>query len=140
MRKRFRYSDTQSPKESRQLEAVGDSEAFGRDMLYTVLKQKYSGFSKDVIQVYLNSCSECQLQKCKNELKSTVTKPIRTSEFASRSQVDLIDLQITHEVNRPYNFLMIYQDHLTKFVVLCSLQRKSDDEVVNHLLDTFSFA
>ena len=96
----------------------------GRDRLFSVLKQPYSGFSKEVIQVYLNSCSECQLQKCKKQLKSTVTKPIRTSDFASRGPVDLIDLQNTHEVNRPYNFLIVYQDHLTKFVVLRPLQEK----------------
>ena len=110
----------------------------GRDRLFTVLKQNYCGFSKEVIQVFLNFCSECQLQRCKKQLKSTVTKPIRTSEFASRGQVDLIDLQNTSEVNRPYNFLMVYQDHLTKFVVLRALQRKSADEVVKNLLDIFS--
>ena len=98
MRKRFRYSDTQSPKEL--FEAVGDSEVWkivakdrlfdlfesthteggkhlGRYRLYTVLKQKYSGFSEEAIQVYLNSCSDCQLQKCKKQPKSTVTKSIR---------------------------------------------------------------
>ena len=37
----------------------------GRDRLFYVLKQHYRGFSKAVIQVYLNSCSEYQLQKCK---------------------------------------------------------------------------
>ena len=37
-----------------------------------------------------------------------------------------------------FNFPMVYQDHLTKFVVLLPLQRKSADEVVNHLLDIFS--
>ena len=106
--------------------------------MFSVLKQPYNGFWKEVIQVYLNSCSECQLQKCKKQLQSTVTKPIRTSDFASRGPVDLIDLQNTHEVNRPYNFLIVYQDHLTKFVVLRPLQKKSADEVVNHLLDIFS--
>ena len=70
----------------------------GRDSLFSVLKQQYCGFSKELIQVYLNSCSECQLQKCRKQLKSTVNKPIRTSEFASRGQVDLIDLQNTHEI------------------------------------------
>ena len=158
MRKRFRNSDTQSLEEL--FETVGDSEVLkiakdrlfdllesihteggkhlGRDRLYTVSKQKYTGFSKEVIQVYLNSCSESQLQKCKKQLKSTITKPIRTSEFAPSGQVNLIYLENTHEVNRPYNFLMVYQDHLTKFVVLRPLQRKSAYEVVNRLLDIFS--
>ena len=30
---------------------------------------------------------------------------------------------------------MVYQDHLTKFVVLRHFQRESTDEEVNHLLD-----
>ena len=58
----------------------------------------------------------------KKQLKSTVTRPIRSSDFASRGQVDLIDLQTTDEVNRPFNFLMVYQDHLTKFIVLLKLK------------------
>ena len=37
----------------------------GRDRLFAVLKQKYCGFSKELVQVFLNSCNECQLQKCK---------------------------------------------------------------------------
>ena len=74
--------------------------------MFSVLKQEYCVFSKEVIQVYLNSCNECQLQKCKKQLKSTITKPIRSSDFASRGQIDLIDLQTTDEINRPFNFLM----------------------------------
>ena len=109
----------------------------GRDRLFAVLKQKYSGFSKDLIQVSLNSCNECQLQKCKKQLKSTVTKPIRSSNFASRVQIDLIDFQNTPEINRPCNFLMVYQDHLTKFVILRPLRNKSAVEVTDNLLDIF---
>ena len=33
---------------------------------------------------------------------------------------------------------MVYQDHLTKFVVLRPLQKKSADEVIKYLLDIFS--
>ena len=101
-----------------------------------VLKQKYSGISKEVVQLFIKSCSECELQKCKKQLKSTVTKPIRSSDIASRGQIDLIDLQNTPEINRPYNFLMAYQDHLTKFVMLPHLS-KSAREVVDNLLDVF---
>ena len=58
-------------------------------------------------------------------LKSTVNKPIISSDFASRGQVDLIDLKNTDEVNRPYNDLLVYQDHHTNFVYLRPLQRKN---------------
>ena len=157
MRRRFRFAESNFSKvlygavanSEKDLEVVSKCKVFdlfvtvhaeGRKYLgnVTVLKQNYCGFSKEVIQVFLNSCSECQLQRCKKQLKCTVTKPIRTSEFASRGQVDLIDLQNTSEINRPCNFLMVYQDHLTKFVVLRALQRKSEDEVVKNLLDIFS--
>ena len=75
--------------------------------------------------------------KVQKQLKSTVTRPIRSSDFASRGQVDLIDLQTTDEVNRPFNFLMVYQDHLTKFIVLRPLRHKSAQEVVDNLVEIF---
>ena len=81
--------------------------------------------------------NECQLQKCKKSLKSTVTKPQHSPDFASRGQVDLIDLQTTSDVNRPYNFLLVYKDHMTKFVVLRPIKRKTAEEVVNQLFDIF---
>ena len=125
MRKRFRFTESNFSKVL--YEAVANSEKDLKvvskdkvlDLFVTVHTEGGKHIGRDrLIQVFLNSCSECQLQRCKKQLKSTVTKPIRTSEFASRGQVDLIDLQNTSEVNRPYNFLMVYQDHLTKFVVL----------------------
>ena len=82
-------------------------------------------------------CPECQLQKSKKSLKSTVTKPIRSSDFASRGQVDLIDMQTSRAMNEPYNFLLVYQDHLTKFIVLRPLKRKTAAEVTSILLDIF---
>ena len=71
---------------------------------------------------FVGMCQECQLQKSKKSIKSVVTKPIRSSDFASRGQVDLIDMQASGETNLPYNFLLVYQDHLTKFVVLRPLK------------------
>ena len=50
---------------------------------------------------FLKSCNKCQLQKYKKSLKGTVTKPLHSPDFASRGQVDLIDLQTTSDMNRP---------------------------------------
>ena len=72
--------------------------------------------------------------KMKKQLKSTVTNPIHSSNFASRGEIDLINLQNSPEINRPNNFLLVYQDHLTKFVVLRPWRNKSADEVVGQLL------
>ena len=77
------------------------------------------------------------IAEIKKSFKSTVSKPIRSSDFASRRQIDLLYLQNSDEVNRPYNYLLVYQDHLTKFVVLRPLQRKTAEEVAFFLFEIF---
>lgn len=109
----------------------------GRDRLMIELKKRYCGFSKEIVQAFVKYCQECQLKKSKKSLKSIVVKPIQSADFASRGQVDLIDLQNTDDVNRPYSFLLVYQDHHTKFVVLRPLTSKSSDEVSKTLCEIF---
>ena len=111
----------------------------GRDRLFVELKKQYTGFSRDIVLGFLKSCNEYQLQKCKKSFKSIVTKPLHSPDFVTRGQVDLIDMPTTSEVNRPYNFLLVYQDHMTKFVVLRPIKRKTAEEVVNQLFDIFVF-
>ena len=48
-------------------------------------------------------------------------------EFNSRGQIDLIDMQ-SFKFN-DYRFLMVYQDYLTKFVILRALTSKKASEV-----------
>ena len=107
----------------------------GRDRMITELKKRYCGFTKSVVQGYVNLCQECQLKKGKKSLKGTVVKPIQSPDFASRGLVDLIE--ITDEVNRPYHFLLVYQDHHTKFIVLRPLINKSAEVVSRTLFEIF---
>lgn len=109
----------------------------GRDRLFFELRKSYAGFSRKMVLAFVGMCQECQLQRSKKTLKSVVVKPIQSSDFASRGQVDLIDMQATGEVNSPYNFLLVYQDHLTKFIVLRPLKSKTAAEVTSTLLDIF---
>ena len=115
-----------------------DGKHLGIDRLFIELKKQFTGFSRKILLTFVGMCPECE--KSKKSLKSIVTKPIRSSEFASRGQVDLIDLidmQATREMNEPYYFLLVYQDHLTKFIVLRPLKRKTADEVL-YLLSLIS--
>ncbi|KHJ40188.1 integrase core domain protein [Trichuris suis] len=57
------------------------------------------------------------------------------SDFNSRCQVDIIDFQSHHD--REYKFIMAYQDHLTKFLVLKALKSKTA-EVAHNLVDIFT--
>jgi len=68
--------------------------------------------------------------------KVIVVKPILHIEINSRCQVDLIDMQSNPD--RDMTFILMYRDHLTKFVLLRSLQSKRADEVAYHLLDIFT--
>lgn len=63
-------------------------------------------------------------------------KPIVSNHMNSRCQVDLIDMQ--SKADREYRFIMVYQDHLTKFVCLRPLKTKTAEEVAHHLLHIFS--
>ena len=51
----------------------------------------------------------------------------------TRCQVDLIDMQ--SQPDEGYHFIMIYQDHLTKFVVLRALRTKRAEDIAYHLTD-----
>ncbi|CAG4946502.1 unnamed protein product [Parnassius apollo] len=76
------------------------------------LKLRYKNVTAELVTVYF-------------------VKPIISNELNSRCQVDLIDMQ-SHKV------IMVYQDHLTKFVQLRSLKSKQAEEVAYHLLDIFT--
>ncbi|XP_028044424.1 SCAN domain-containing protein 3-like [Rhopalosiphum maidis] len=54
----------------------------------------------------------------------------------SRCQVDLIDMQA--QPDDDYKFIMVYQDHLTKFVILRPLTHKRAEEVAYVLIDIFT--
>lgn len=49
------------------------------------------------------------------------------SEMNRRYQVDLIDIQ--SQGDGKLRFIMVYQDHLTKFILLRPLKKKGTEEV-----------
>ncbi|XP_023230770.1 ubiquitin-protein ligase E3B-like [Centruroides sculpturatus] len=105
----------------------------GRDRMLKELSIKYKNVTRHDIELYIHLCEPCQ-KKQKGIKKGIVVKPMIFSEFNSRCQVDLIDFQ--SQPDREYKFIMVYQDHLTKFVILKSLTSKRAEEVLsNNLLD-----
>ncbi|CAK1580028.1 unnamed protein product [Parnassius mnemosyne] len=95
----------------------------------------YKNITRKDIETYLELCEPCQ-QKQNKIKKGIVVKPIISSEFNSRCQVDLIDFQSQPDGDN--KFIMVYQDHLTKFVVLKPLKTKRAEEVAHTLLDIFT--
>jgi len=79
------------------------------------MKKKYCNVTRQLIDLYLGLCEQCQLKK-KTPKRVLVVRPILSHYMDSRCQVDLIDMQ--SEPDGYYRFIMNYQDHLTKFTIL----------------------
>ncbi|XP_045511256.1 KRAB-A domain-containing protein 2-like [Colias croceus] len=107
----------------------------GRVRMMKELKLRYKNVTAELVTVYLNLCESCQKKKSLPK-KGLVVKPIISNELNSRCQVDLVDMQ--SQSDGEFKFIMVYQDHLTKFVQLRCLKSKRAEEVAYHLLDIFT--
>ena len=107
----------------------------GRDAMEKHIKRKYKNITQAEISLFLSFCKGCQ-EKKKMKKKGVVVRPLIFEELNSRCQVDLIDYQTCP--SGTYKWLLNYQDHLTKFVVLKPLKSKTSEEVAYNLLDIFT--
>jgi hypothetical protein len=107
----------------------------GRDRMLRETRKKYKNITQNEVKLFLELCQPCQ-QKLKGPKKGIVVKPLLFKEMNSRCQVDLIDFQ-SHP-DGEHKFIMVYQDHLTKFVLLHALKNKTAQEVAQKLVDIFT--
>jgi hypothetical protein len=57
--------------------------------------------------------------------------------FDARIKVSNKDLPVKSQPDNEYKFVLVYQDHLSKFVILRPLKRKTAEEVVEQFQDIF---
>lgn len=107
----------------------------GRTRMTKELARKYKNVTIEAIVTYLRLCESCQ-KKQKINKSGAVVKPILHSEMNSRCQIDLIDMQANPDAGM--KFILVYQDHLTKFVLLKALPQKTATEIAHSLVDIFS--
>ncbi|XP_060845447.1 KRAB-A domain-containing protein 2-like [Rhopalosiphum padi] len=88
---------------------------------------------RPAIEKFLSVCAICNSKQGAN--RKLVIKPIVTKDFNERGQVDLVDFQSTPDGK--YKWIMNYQDHNTKFLLLHPLESKRAIEVANKLLTIF---
>ena len=84
--------------------------------------------------LFIECCETCQ-QKQGRVKKGVVVKPLVSSRFNSRCQVDCIDMQSCPDGE--YRYIMVYQDHLTKFTILEAMKTKEAVEVAGNLVKIF---
>ena len=86
-----------------------------RTRMIEELNRKYKNVYVGSIVTYLRLCEPRQKEKEKSLKKWIVVKAILHNEMNSRCQVDLIDIQSNPD--RDMKFILVYQDHLTKFAL-----------------------
>jgi len=106
----------------------------GRDVMLNNLRAKYYNINQAVVQKFVSICGICERKRNRVQSKD-VKKPILTEDLNGRCQIDLIDYQ-----SRPdgeYKFVLVYQDHFTKYVILRALKMKTKEAIVDQLFPIF---
>ncbi|XP_047488134.1 KRAB-A domain-containing protein 2-like [Penaeus chinensis] len=96
---------------------------------------KYANIAKEALELFKSYCITCQAKKKRNKTAGVVVKPLLSSELNSPCQVDLLNMQLLLQAQ--FKWIMVYQCHLTKFVILLALTSERADEVAFQLLDIF---
>ncbi|CAF1019989.1 unnamed protein product [Brachionus calyciflorus] len=89
------------------------------------------------IGLFISLCTFCNEKNTKSGSKRVVVKPIISTEFMNRGQLDLMDLQTMPD--GPFKWIMHYQDHHNKVSWLCALASKCAAEVARNLIEIFCF-
>jgi len=97
------------------------------------VKRHYVNISRAMIEKFIASCT-CQLDR-KHPGKPDDVKPIISSSFNSRGQVDLINMTAYPDGNM--RWILHYQDHHDKMSYLCALPGKEAKTVALELLPLF---
>ena len=95
-------------------------------------QKKYDNIHVCFLNLFNQLCEGCLQKRTKNGNKKVVVKPIVSTGFMKRGQIDLINYS-TWSFNG-YNWILHYQDHTTKLSVLVPLFKKEAVEVANALI------
>ncbi|CAF1000814.1 unnamed protein product [Brachionus calyciflorus] len=97
------------------------------------LKKIFSNISHRQISLFISFCCFCSEKNTKYGSKRVVVKPLISTEFMNRGQLDLMDFQTMPD--GPFKWIMDYQDHHNKLSWLCALASKFAAEVARNLID-----
>ena len=105
----------------------------GRNRMIKETQTKYKNITAESM-LYLSLCVPC-LKKSKVPQKGLVIKPMIFNEMNSRAQVDLTDMQ--SQLDEDLKWILVCQDHLTKFAQLRPVKSKHSPKIAHQLLDIF---
>ena len=108
-----------------------------RTMYYIKKNMGIVNISLQHVKLFISMCKSCLKKKILK--KSKYLNPIISNGFLERVQVDLIDMKsaLTVSENR-FNYVFVFQDHLTKYVILKPLVNKQVSSIITVLIDIFT--
>jgi hypothetical protein len=108
----------------------------------TAMKPQYYSVTYGLVKLFVDDCTVChQKSSGKGKLKGA-RKPIISSEFRDRFQVDLIDMRTLRRrdvYGRMMRWIMTVRDHSTGLIYLVALLRKMAKYVAAELENYFGF-
>lgn len=99
-------------------------------------KKRYYNITVDAIMKYLSLYQHYQKKLNLPKKSFLLLKQVVYSRFTLKTLLDLIDMQ--SEAYHDFRFIMVYQDHFTKFVILKALKNKHAEGVAFNLLDIYT--
>lgn len=99
------------------------------------IRENYANISRAIVEAYIRQCERCTEKLKKKENKGIVIRPILAKDFNERAQVDLVDFQSMPDGD--FNYVLHYQDHLTKYHLLRPLPCKTASNVAKHVYQIF---
>ena len=107
----------------------------GRNKMEKTIHSKYKNITREMIGIYLSLCKTCG-KRHNASRKSAAENSILNTEMNSRGQVDIINM--VSQQDGEYKFIMVYRDHVTKFVQMRPLKTDRIKEITQVLLDVFT--
>jgi hypothetical protein len=106
------------------------------------LKPQYYSVTYDLVKLFVEDCAVCHQKNSGIEKKKGARKPIISSEFRDRFQVDLIDMRTIRRrdvYGKMMRWIMTVKDHSTGLIYLVALPRKMAKYVAAELEKYFGF-
>ena len=108
----------------------------GRTLTHRFREMYGKSIPQWTLKLFTDLCPHCIEMREVRKYQIAGHKPILSNQFGERGQADLIDYQ-SLEFNG-YKYLLVYQDHCTKFVECCALKNKKKRTTSRALIDIFT--
>nr|XP_045589022.1 KRAB-A domain-containing protein 2-like [Procambarus clarkii] len=104
----------------------------GEKRTFFQVSKTVANVAQEKVKLFISLRQICNIKRVPR-CKKGVVKPIVSESFGERGQMDLIDMY--KDGGCLFNYILHYQDNLTKFSVLRPLRSKQAIKVARHLLD-----